>query len=69
MRIGVEPFLASHADVLRSSSRVGAGTRNEPLRTSAWEAKPFLDLAGKGLIRCPWGSSPVGKGVIIDRSF
>ena len=33
--------LASHADVLRGSSRVparGAGTRDEPLRTSAWEA-------------------------------
>ena len=33
-------MLASHADVLRGSSRVprGAGTRDEPLRTSAWEA-------------------------------
>ena len=34
--------LASHADVLRGSSRVpaprGAGTRDEPLRASAWEA-------------------------------
>ena len=34
--------LASPADVLRGSSRVraprGAGTRDEPLRTSAWEA-------------------------------
>ena len=43
--------VASHADVLRGSSRVpappmsehlskvrGAGTRDEPLRTSAWEA-------------------------------
>ena len=34
--------LASHADVLRGSSRVPAprveGTRDEPLRTSAWEA-------------------------------
>ena len=35
--------IASHADVLRGSSRVsalliGAGTRDEPLRTSAWEA-------------------------------
>ena len=32
--------LASHADVLRGSSRVpvcGAGTCDEPLRTSAWE--------------------------------
>ena len=37
-----KPRLASHADVLRGSSRVpaprGAGTRDEPLRTSAWEA-------------------------------
>ena len=33
-------FVASHhADVLKGSSRVrGAGTRDEPLRTSAWEA-------------------------------
>ena len=37
--------IASHADVLRGSLRVpapltsaGAGTRDEPLRTSAWEA-------------------------------
>ena len=42
--------VASHADVLRDSSRVpvpltlksadisGAGIRDEPLRTSAWEA-------------------------------
>ena len=35
-------LLASHEDVLRGSSRVpapdvpGAGTRDEPLRTSAW---------------------------------
>ena len=36
-------LLASHADVLRGSSRVpaprGAGTRDEPIRTSAWEAR------------------------------
>ena len=42
--------IASHAEVLRASSRVpaprtsadvrGAGTRDEPLRTSAWEAMP-----------------------------
>ena len=35
--------IASHADVLRGSSRVpaprGAGTLDEPLRTSAWEAR------------------------------
>ena len=31
--------VASHADVFRGSSRVrGAGTRDEPLRTSACEA-------------------------------
>ena len=37
-------FLASHAEVLRGSSRVpvsGAGTRDEPLRTSSWEAIYF----------------------------
>ena len=56
-------FLASHADVIRGSSRVptprtsaviglrffplksadvrGAGTREAPLRTSAWEARSF----------------------------
>ena len=34
--------LASHADVFRGSSRVpsGAGTRDEPLRTSAWRLNP-----------------------------
>ena len=32
-------WLASHPDVLRGSSHVrGAGTRDEPLRSSAWEA-------------------------------
>ena len=39
--------LASHADVLRSSSRVrvrGAATRDEPLRTSAWEASRDCQL-------------------------
>ena len=31
--------VASHVDVLKGSSRVsGAGTRDEPLRMSAWEA-------------------------------
>ena len=33
--------MAAHADVLRGSSHVplsGARTRDEPLRTSAWEA-------------------------------
>ena len=32
---GVEVKLASHADVLRGSSSVHAGTRDEPLRSSA----------------------------------
>ena len=42
--------LASHADVLRGSSRVprGAGTHDEPLRTSAWEARECL-VNGKTL--------------------
>ena len=35
-------FLASYADVLTGSSRNhGAGTRDEPLRMSAWEATLF----------------------------
>ena len=34
------PPLASHADVLRGSSRVPAPKRDEPRRTSAWEANP-----------------------------
>ena len=41
-RIGVDRALvASHADVLRGSSRVPAprGTRDEPLRKSAWEVR------------------------------
>ena len=44
------PFVASHADVIRGSSRVPApqgtqsGTRDEPLRMSAWEAIPFGKL-------------------------
>ena len=42
--IKARTVVASHADVLnRGSSRVpgprGAGTRDEPLRTSAWEAR------------------------------
>ena len=42
-------FVAYHADVLRGSSLVpatdvrGAGTRDEPLRTSAREASNFAD--------------------------
>ena len=31
-------YVASHSNVLRGSSRVPAGTRDEPLRKSAWEA-------------------------------
>ena len=31
--------VASPADILRGASRVPAGTREAPLRTSAWEAK------------------------------
>ena len=44
------PFVASHADVLRGSSRVPAPqgtqaeTRDEALRTSTWEAIPFGKL-------------------------
>ena len=46
-------LLASHADVFRRSSRVpapltfsGAGTRDEPLRTPAWEAShPYPQVA------------------------
>ena len=35
-------WLASHPDVLRGSSRVrGAGTRDEPLRSSVWEANSW----------------------------
>ena len=36
--------VASNANVLRGSSRVrGVGTRDEPLRTFAWEAKDKED--------------------------
>ena len=36
-------MIASHADVLRGSSRIrGAGTRDEPLRASAWEANEMI---------------------------
>ena len=45
--------LASHADVFKGSSRVpsGAGTRDEPLRTSAWEAKSQTRLSRLSLRR------------------
>ena len=51
--------VASHADVLRGSSRVPAprtGMRDEPLRTSAWEAACNVDQTvfgcklGRGLL-------------------
>ena len=37
-------MVASHADILRGSSRVltGMKTLDEPLRTSAWEAIPVV---------------------------
>ena len=43
--------VASYADVLRGSSRVPAGTRDEPLRTSAGEA-----------IACAAGAKMGGQG-------
>ena len=39
------PSVASHADVLRGSSH-GAGTRDEPRRTSVWEASPSVVFSG-----------------------
>ena len=54
--ISAIPFVASHADVIRGSSRVPAplgtqsGTRDEPLRTSAWEAIPFGKLQKIGAV-------------------
>ena len=54
-------FVASHEDVLRGSSRVRApqtGTRNEPLRTSSWEASPDSR-----------GDSPVFSRVIFVFTF
>ena len=38
-------YIDSHADVLRGSSRV-PGTRDEPLRTSAWEARRYKIICG-----------------------
>ena len=37
-------IVASHADVLRGSSCVPAGTRDEPLRTSAWGATLIVQM-------------------------
>ena len=57
----IPTFVASHADVLRGSSHVPApqtGTRDEPLRTSAWEASPDS-----------WGDSPVFSRVIFVFTF
>ena len=45
--LGTAFVLASHADVLRGSSRVpGAGTRGDPQRTQAWEATFVRELGG-----------------------
>ena len=45
--VGKHGIIASHAEVIRSSSRVpaplsGAGTRCEPLRTSAGDANGIM---------------------------
>ena len=49
---GSSLYIASHADVLRGSSLVpaprGAGTHDEPLRTSAWEVTLYSVHTGKG---------------------
>ena len=53
-------WLASHPDVLRGSSRVrGAGTRDEPLRSSAWEAnnRPRAIIGQRGTLRALAGIS------------
>ena len=48
--------VASHADVLRGSARApaqrGAGTRDEPLRTSAGEARSTIDCSASFIIFC-----------------
>ena len=56
--LAVGRLLASHADVLRGSSRVffptngrkrvGKEMRDEPLRTSAWEARRLLEVCYHG---------------------
>ena len=59
-------WLASHPDVLRGSSRVrGAGTRDEPLRSSAWEAnnKPIR------LTQCCTQFKPFGNKTFCFRNF
>ena len=47
-------LVSSHADVLRGLSRVPApvraGTRTEPLRTSAWEANGLVEL--RKMLKC-----------------
>ena len=61
--------LASHADVLRGSSRVPAplGTRDEPLKTSAWEASGDWESAHMEIKREETGesfaSSPISESV------
>ena len=59
-------WLASHPDVLRGSSRVrGAGTRDEPLRSSAWEAnnRPIR------LTQCCTQFKPFGNKTFCFRNF
>ena len=60
--------LASHTDVLRGSARVpAAGTRDEPLRTSGWEAmyemeKRSDDVAKSKFVKLyDWLAYPVRK--------
>ena len=43
------PNIASRADVLRGSSRVSAGTRDEPLRTSATHFTHHYFFKQKGM--------------------
>ena len=48
--LNTAPTLASHADVLRDSSRVrGAGTRDEPLRTPAWKTTQTFSFSSSKL--------------------
>ena len=51
--------LASHADVLRGSSRVPTplGTRDEPLKTSEWEARGDWESANMKIKREETGES------------
>ena len=57
---------ASHADVLRGSSRVPAPrTRDEPLRTSAWEANHMRDYMDRRVTSPTWGPPPPCKQALI----